>query len=239
MNRKELYKRTIGYASNGLVFVGFASYFIIPIFIFIAIMRPENSLNLLISLVLFYVPAFAIIFLIYRKYFLDLLFCSTEKFSGPLYLGEKLPSRTMAQANDLGRRWWVIEQKKVGIPHKFIIFPLILKNIYSSTLLLLNDKKGIFTITYMKRSKCIVEIRQPEPMHISYQPLWNTLKARGMKKDDLLLSAGLTTNMIANIEKGEHISMKTLLRICKALDCDISDVIVLEQDESPGTGAAR
>jgi DNA-binding Xre family transcriptional regulator len=68
-------------------------------------------------------------------------------------------------------------------------------------------------------------------MHISYQPLWNTLKERGMRKEDLRLAAGLTTNMIANMGKGEHISMKTLLRICQALDCDIADVIQLSSDE--------
>ena len=70
-------------------------------------------------------------------------------------------------------------------------------------------------------------------MHISYQPLWDTLKERGMRKEDLRLAAGLTSNMIANMGKGEHISMKTLLRICGTLNCDIADVIALEQDESP------
>ena len=71
-----------------------------------------------------------------------------------------------------------------------------------------------------------------EPMHISYQPLWDTLKERGMRIADLRLAAGLTTNMIANMGKGEHISMKTLLRICGALNCDIADVIALEQDNN-------
>ena len=70
-------------------------------------------------------------------------------------------------------------------------------------------------------------------MRISYQPLWDTLKERGMRKDDLRLAAGLTTNMIANMGKGEHISMKTLLRICGALNCDIADVIAFVQEESP------
>mgnify|MGYP000030138153 FL=1 len=69
-------------------------------------------------------------------------------------------------------------------------------------------------------------------MHISYQPLWDTLRERGMRKEDLRLAAGLTTNMIANMGKGEHISMKTLLRICKALNCGILDVIELEQDDT-------
>ena len=68
-------------------------------------------------------------------------------------------------------------------------------------------------------------------MHISYQPLWNTLKERGMRKEDLRLAAGLTTNMIANMGKeGKHISMETLVRICEALNCGIMNVIKLEQD---------
>ena len=73
-------------------------------------------------------------------------------------------------------------------------------------------------------------------MNISYQPLWNTLKERGMRKEDLRLDAGLTTNMIANMGKGEHISMKTLLRICEALNCEITDVIELVSDEPASTG---
>ena len=73
-------------------------------------------------------------------------------------------------------------------------------------------------------------------MNISYQPLWNTLKERGMRKEDLRLAAGLTTNMIANMGKGEHISMKTLLRIREALNCEITDVIELVSDEPASTG---
>ena len=69
-------------------------------------------------------------------------------------------------------------------------------------------------------------------MHISYQPLWNTLKERGMRKEDLRLAAGLTTNMIANMGKGKNISMETLVRICEALNCGIMNVIKLEQDNS-------
>ena len=67
-------------------------------------------------------------------------------------------------------------------------------------------------------------------MHISYQPLWNTLKERGMRKEDLRLAAGLTTNMIANMGNGKNISMETLVRICEALNCGIMNVIKLEQD---------
>ena len=45
-------------------------------------------------------------------------------------------------------------------------------------------------------------------MHISYKPLWHTLIERNMRKEDLRLAAGLTTNMIANMGKeGKHISL--------------------------------
>ena len=69
-------------------------------------------------------------------------------------------------------------------------------------------------------------------MHISYKPLWHTLIERNMRKEDLRLAAGLTTNMIANMGKGKHISMDTLTKICEALNCGILDVIELEQDDS-------
>ena len=33
-------------------------------------------------------------------------------------------------------------------------------------------------------------------MHISYKPLWHTLVERNMRKEDLRIAAGLTTNMM-------------------------------------------
>ena len=53
-----------------------------------------------------------------------------------------------------------------------------------------------------------------------------------MRKEDLRLAAGLTKNMIANMGKGKNISMETLVRICEALNCDISDVIELAQNDT-------
>ena len=59
-------------------------------------------------------------------------------------------------------------------------------------------------------------------MHISYKPLWHTLLERDMRKEDLRLAAGMTTNMIANMSKeGKHISMDTLARICETLNLSL------------------
>ncbi len=68
--------------------------------------------------------------------------------------------------------------------------------------------------------------------HISYMPLWHTLLNKNMRKEDLRIVAGLTTNMIANMGKNKGISMETLAKICDALQCDIKDVIELTEDIS-------
>ena len=72
-------------------------------------------------------------------------------------------------------------------------------------------------------------------MHISYKPLWHTLLERDMRKEDLRLAAGMTTNMIANMSKeGKHISMDTLARICETLNCEITDVKLPEEHRPIG-----
>ena len=70
-------------------------------------------------------------------------------------------------------------------------------------------------------------------MKISYKPLWKTLIDKNLTKKDLRLQAHLTTNHIANMGKGEHISMQTLIKICETLNCDIADVIALVPDDDP------
>ena len=62
---------------------------------------------------------------------------------------------------------------------------------------------------------------------VSYLPLWHLLLKRGMTKSQMRIKAGLTTNVLANMNKGQHISMESLIRICDALDCDLNDVIEL------------
>lgn len=66
--------------------------------------------------------------------------------------------------------------------------------------------------------------------HISYMPLWHTLLNKNMRKEDLRIKAGLTTNMIANMGKNKGINMDTLAKICDALQCEITDVIELSED---------
>ena len=60
---------------------------------------------------------------------------------------------------------------------------------------------------------------------ISDNPLWHTLLDRGMNKGDLKDATGLSYGTMASMGKNEPVNLKQIDRICKALNCGISDVI--------------
>ena len=93
---------------------------------------------------------------------------------------------------------------------------------------LLNHKNRDI-ISLLREGLLFAETETPM-RHISYMPLWHTLLNKNMKKEDLRIAAGLTTNMIANMGKNKGISMETLAKICDALQCEITDVIELTEE---------
>ena len=62
-------------------------------------------------------------------------------------------------------------------------------------------------------------------MYISYNKLWKLLIDKGINKTELRKSAGISTNVIAKLGKGEPVSMDTMMKICTTLNCDIGDIM--------------
>ena len=62
-------------------------------------------------------------------------------------------------------------------------------------------------------------------MSISYNKLWKLLIDKSMKKKDLISLAGLSTSTLAKMGKKQQVSMDVIIRICKALDCNIGDIM--------------
>jgi DNA-binding Xre family transcriptional regulator len=62
-------------------------------------------------------------------------------------------------------------------------------------------------------------------MEISYKKLWKLLIDRDMKKKDLQMSAGISWASVTKLSKGEAVSMDVLIKVCKAMNCDIGDVV--------------
>ena len=68
-------------------------------------------------------------------------------------------------------------------------------------------------------------------MDVDYSKLWEKVREKGIKnKTDLIPMAGISTNILAKLSKGEFISMDSLQKICKALQCDVGDVCVINSD---------
>ena len=69
-------------------------------------------------------------------------------------------------------------------------------------------------------------------MQVDYTKLWARYKEMGHKnKTDLIEMAGISTNILAKLTKGEFISMDSIQRICKALNCDVGDICVIDKVE--------
>ncbi|MDR0648137.1 MAG: helix-turn-helix transcriptional regulator [Synergistaceae bacterium] len=68
-------------------------------------------------------------------------------------------------------------------------------------------------------------------MSISYDKLWKLLIDKKMNRTQLKEAAGISFNVLAKMGKREPISMESMLKVCKALDCDISDVMEIEKAE--------
>ena len=68
-------------------------------------------------------------------------------------------------------------------------------------------------------------------MRISYNPLWKMLIDKGMNKKELRELSGISTASMAKLGKGENITTDVLLRICTALNCQISDILETLLDE--------
>ena len=69
-------------------------------------------------------------------------------------------------------------------------------------------------------------------MAVSYNKLWKLLIDKNMKRTDLRAAAKISSGTLAKLGKNESVSTDVLVRICRALECDIGDIMeVLPEEE--------
>jgi len=69
-------------------------------------------------------------------------------------------------------------------------------------------------------------------MSVSYDKLWKLLIDKKMNRTALKEASGISFNVLAKMGKDEAVSMESMLKVCKALDCDISDVMEVKRLEN-------
>jgi DNA-binding Xre family transcriptional regulator len=68
-------------------------------------------------------------------------------------------------------------------------------------------------------------------MAISYKKLWKLLIDRDLKKKDLPNLAGISSASVTKLGKNENVNTETLEKICRALNCDISEIMEMTEEE--------
>ena len=68
-------------------------------------------------------------------------------------------------------------------------------------------------------------------MAISYKKLWKLLIDKEMSAVQLREKTGIAPNTMTKLRRDEEVSMAVLVKICKALDANIGDIMDLIPEE--------
>lgn len=60
---------------------------------------------------------------------------------------------------------------------------------------------------------------------IDYSPLWETMKAKNANQYKLLRDGVLDNKTLDSLKKGKNITLLTLEKICRYLECTPNDVV--------------
>lgn len=64
---------------------------------------------------------------------------------------------------------------------------------------------------------------------VTYQRLWKTLEQNKVRKHDLMELAGISSTTLTKLNKDEIVALTVLVKICKALDCRIEDIMEITE----------
>jgi len=62
-------------------------------------------------------------------------------------------------------------------------------------------------------------------MRFSYNKLWKILIDRNMSKKELAEKSNISLTSLSKLKKGANVNTEILLKICIALDSDISEIL--------------
>mgnify|MGYP000359042210 CR=1 FL=1 len=67
-------------------------------------------------------------------------------------------------------------------------------------------------------------------MRFSYNKLWKLLIDRDLSKKELAEKSGVSVTSISKLKNGANVNTEILLKICIALNCDISDIVEIVKE---------
>ena len=65
---------------------------------------------------------------------------------------------------------------------------------------------------------------------INYDPLWDTMKRKGISQYRLI-NSGIDNKTLDSLKKNKNITLLTLEKLCKILDCTPNDVVEFKKED--------
>ena len=65
---------------------------------------------------------------------------------------------------------------------------------------------------------------------ISYKPLWETMKERGITTYALINRYGINPRTIHNLKHDKSISLYTMEKLCRILQCQAESIVFFEEE---------
>ena len=72
-------------------------------------------------------------------------------------------------------------------------------------------------------------------MDVCYNKLFKLLIDKRMKKTELRKMTGISPNTLTKLSNNEFVSMEVLVKICRALNCDVGDIVEVVQGSDSET----
>ena len=66
-------------------------------------------------------------------------------------------------------------------------------------------------------------------MKVSYDKLWNLMRANKMRKGELYGAAKISPSIAKKLVNDEPIHMKYMMNLCKVFKCDIGDLVEIKE----------
>lgn len=66
---------------------------------------------------------------------------------------------------------------------------------------------------------------------ISFEPLWTTMKERGISQYKLIKEYNFSTGQLDRLRKNENVNTFTLNQLCEILDCSLEDIAEYKKEQ--------
>lgn len=69
-------------------------------------------------------------------------------------------------------------------------------------------------------------------MAVTYKKLFHLLIDRGVQPSELTEPAGFSANILTRLRREQYVSLESIERICRALNCKVDDILEFVTEEN-------